>query len=447
MTQQHWRFTLWAVLVGLGAAVPGSLVAQRLTSDDSLETRLIALVLARQPELAVRRAVVATAEAGLRAAGAREAPTLSAEIEDIPGGMNLPDAGQVRLMFEREFLTGSRRTAERAVARIARDAAATRLDLAERSLGAVVLGDLAVWRGWEGVAARLAAEDSLLQAAETGLQGRFAAGEARYVDVLRLRTERLRVRSERAEALRAGQEGRRRLEGQLSPTDSAQPVFHALLDALAAEQPAAMPGEGLLPPPDVDSLIAALGALRLGDLDVDDARARARLVRASRRAHLVGGLGVQRFGDADAGFSVGPSLRASISLPFTVSGSTRALNRAAELAVAQSLADRAAAAGRLRTALLVARGRYAGALERVQVYDVALLAGAREEREGALGAYRSGELSLIELLDFERALARAETDRLRAVIDAGRAYAQLLIAAAGLPAPGDHPSDSEAGHD
>jgi len=447
MTRQRQRLPVAAALVAFGFAAPASVRAQGVAPADSLETTLQAIVLARQPDLAARRAAAATAEARLRAAGASDAPTLGAEVEDIPDGVNLPDAGQLRLMLEREFLTGPRRAAEKAVARTARDAAGARLNLAERSVGAVVLRDLAVWRGWTGVAARLAAEDSLLQEAETGLQGRFAAGEARYVDVLRLRTERLRVRSERAEALRAGQGGRRRLEGLVARSDSVQPAFQVLFDALASRAAAPMTEDTLPPPPDVDSLITALGALRLGDLRVDEARAQAGRVRAARRPQLFGGVGVQRFGDADGGFSVGPSLRASISLPFAVSGSTRAMNQAADLAVAEAAAERTAFATRLRTALLLARDRYAAALERLEVYDAALLTGARQEREAALGAYRSGELSLIELLDFERALARAETDRLRAAIDARFAYADFFTAAAALGAPNDAISGLEAGND
>jgi outer membrane protein TolC len=75
---------------------------------------------------------------------------------------------------------------------------------------------------------------------------------------------------------------------------------------------------------------------------------------------------------------------------------------------------------------------------RLAVYSSALLAGARQEREGALAGYRSGELALIALLDFERALARAEIDRVRARIDAADALAELALRAAG-----DEPDDED----
>lgn len=446
MTRQHIRIRLTAVLVMLGIGFPASLPAQEAALRDSLESALLRLVFSRQPELVVRRAATATAEARLRAAGPVAPPVLGAEIENIPDWVNLADAGQIRLVIEREFLTGSRRAADRAVEQAAWEAAALRLELAERSVGVDVRARLATWLGWREIAARLATEDAMLQNAEAGLQARFATGEARYVDVLRLRTERLRVRSDRAEAILTAQAGRRRLEGMITPNDSLAPALRVLLDTLAA-LPAPVADLVLPPAPDPDSLLTALGALRFGDLRVASARARAEETAASRSALLVGGIGVQRFGDPGGGFTVGPSLRAAITLPFTVGGSTRALNQAAELAVEEAQDQRTAGENQLRTALLTARDRYVVALEQDRVYRDAMLVGAREEREAAVGAYRAGELSLIELLDFERALSRAEIARIRVAIDVQVAYAQLILTAAGFRSPGITVFDSEAEND
>ncbi len=435
------------VRLALALAAPLGLSGQSPSPADSIESAMLTLVLSRQPELAALRAAATAADARLNAAGSREAPSLGVEIEDIPRGVDLPQAGQIRLMLEREFLTGARRAAAGAVAGVLREEARLRLDLAERSLAATVRRDLVTWRGGLAVAARLAAEDSLLQEAEAGLMARFSSGEARYVDVLRLRTERLRARSDRAGVLRAALEGRRRLEGLVAPGDSAGQTLDRLLGALAA-QPAMVPAAAQLSsPPEVDSLLLAAGALHLADLRVERAGAEAARVRASRRPVLTGGLGLQRFGDAAGGYTLGPSLRASLSLPFLVRGSTRAMHAAADLAVVQARAERSAFASRLRTQLWLARDRYAAALERVEVYGAALLAGAAEEREGALGAYRAGELSLIELLDFERALARAEIEGLRAAIEARVALADLYATAAGPWAPPAGSPDGEAGHD
>ncbi len=446
MTKQQMRIRFAAALMMFGLWFPASLPAQGGPPRDSLTAALLNLVFDRQPELAARRAAVAMAEARYRAAGPVEAPAVGFEIENIPDGVNLADAGQIRLVVEREFLTGSRRAADRALAQAAWDAAAVRLELAERSIGAVLSADLAVWLGGREVAARLAAEDTLLQDTEASLEARFAAGDARYVDVLRIRSERLRARSERADALLGSQEARRQLEGLIAAGDSGVPALQALLERFV-ELPPRITGEALPLPPDVDSLVAALGTLRLGALEVAGARARADEVRASRSARLFGAIGVQRYGDTTDGFTVGPSLRAAVTLPFAVGGSTRALNQAAALGVVEAQQHQAAATNQLRTALLTARDRYVVALERIQVYGDALLLGAREEREAAVAAYRSGQLSLIELLDFERALSRVETGRVRAAIDAHVAYAHLILTAAGFTPTGDALSATEAAND
>ena len=155
-------------------------------------------------------------------------------------------------------------------------------------------------------------------------------------------------------------------------------------------------------------------------------------------------IGAQRFQGADGDFTVGPVLGASVTLPFTARRGNAAAALAADRAVTVAAAERRAAGATLRATLLAARDRYEAARERLAVYDAALLRGAREERESALAAYRSGELSLIELLDFERALARAETERLRARIDASDALADLLAGASEGAADFPNHSDEQS---
>lgn len=84
----------------------------------------------------------------------------------------------------------------------------------------------------------LAAEDSLLSAAEEALRARFAVGGAPYVDVLRLRSERLRVQGDRA---RAATEARAACRALFALAGEAT----AEVDALIAAQTAAA---GVLPP-------------------------------------------------------------------------------------------------------------------------------------------------------------------------------------------------------
>ena len=81
----------------------------------------------------------------------------------------------------------------------------------------------------------------------------------------------------------------------------------------------------------------------------------------------------------------------------------------------------------LRAGLLQARTRYDAARARLETMDAVLLAGARREREAALASYRGGQLSLVEFLDFERAIGRADLARLEALVAAADAAADLEI--------------------
>ena len=148
-------------------------------------------------------------------------------MENVPDGVDVASA-QSRVDVGRELLTGGRRSAARALAESDVAAASARLALAERQVAALADRALVAAAGWSAVAGRLAAEDSLLTGAEASLRTRFAVGGARYVDVLRLRTERLRVQTDRASAATEALAERRTLEG-LAAGDT------ALLVGLAAQ--------------------------------------------------------------------------------------------------------------------------------------------------------------------------------------------------------------------
>ena len=95
-------------------------------------------------------------------------------------------------------------------------------------------------------------------------------------------------------------------------------------------------------------------------------------------------------------------------------------------------AERGATENRVSSALAVAADRYETARAQIAAYDAALLRGAREERESALAAYRANTMSLIELLDFERALAQAEVSRMRSQAEAADALLDLLNSVLGV---------------
>lgn len=389
--------------------------------------RLLDRIRATNPDLIARRRGLEAASARTRAAGFAPASVLSGEVEEVPGGADVSRAGSIRLSLEHEFLSGGRRGAARSVAAAEAEVFSAELAMAERRTVMLAVQALAQSVDWLSIAQRLAEQDSLLSSAQVSLQTRFAAGQARYVDVLRLRTERLRAEAEQAAAATEAQVARRSLVTLLARTDSVSAPDAALVDSVIASHLASSAKLRRFPAsPSVDSLLVTSGATRLADAGLARAKAERQLILANRHVRFTVFAGAQRFVSENANHTVGPVLGGSISLPFTAGRANATAAAAAELGVEAAAAQRDALLAARRGALLVARDRYEAARARLAVYDAALLQGAREERESALAVYRSGSLSLIELLDFERALARAEIDRLGSQIDAEAALTALL---------------------
>jgi outer membrane protein TolC len=425
------RALLPPVLIALCAALlgpPSLATAQSGAPQDSV---LRALILDANPEIAARRAAIEAAGARVSATGFAPPLALSAEAEEIPGGLDVLSSN-LRIGLEKEFLSGGRRDAARALAGTEVSAARAVLELTEQRL--ISDGNRAIYRvaGGTRIARRLAAEDSLLVGAEGALRARFSVGEARYVDVLRLRTERLRIQSERAEALTEVATGRRILQTLLGSTERSPGEVDRRVEALVQAVADPFGADSLPAAPDLDSLLARSGATRLADVAVERARASRALRQAEQRPHLSGTLGLQRF-DGPGGSTFGPQIGASLSLPTTARRANQLGLTAASSEIVAAEASRAATLAALRGALLSARDRYEAARARLSLFDAALLVGARQEREAALASYGAGELSLLELIDFERALSRAEIERIQARLDAADALADLYSAAAGSP--------------
>ena len=150
------------------------------------------------PDLSARRAVLAAVQARLGATGFWAPLTVSGGIEEVPGAA-FTNARSARVEVSREFAPGLG-GARRALVQADVERATLELDLARRRLLARAAQHLTRAVGATAIVHRLAAEDSLLVATEDALRARFAIGAARYVDVLRIRTERLRVQSELAAA-------------------------------------------------------------------------------------------------------------------------------------------------------------------------------------------------------------------------------------------------------
>lgn len=415
-----------ALAAALLLPAPRPAAAQDISGLESVvPAPVMKRVLRSNPELAARRNALAAARARLDAAGFAGPAVLSGEVEDIPGGTKITDAG-FRLEVGREFMTGGRSEAARAAAAAEVETAAAELHATELRVRAATARAVVRTLGWSAIADRLAAEDSLLIGAESSLRTRFAAADARYTDVLRLRTERIRVQTERAKAMAEADVGLTTLQGLLGP-DASAPELDSFTDVPVS----ALTLEELPPAPDLDSLFTLSGPVRVARAALARQEASREAVLADQSPRIAGGLGIQRVEGTHGGFAVGPTLGFSVSLPFTARGANRAAEVAANRAVGTAEAELAAARSDTRTRLRSALTRYEVARERLAVFDAALLRGVRQEREGALAAYRSGGLSLIELLDLERALTRAEIDRRRTHIQAISALADLVSGAAG----------------
>lgn len=410
MSSRWWSWLFAATLI------PAPLAGQQAV--DTLQQALAARAARSNPQLLATRAAIRTLESRVPEAAARSAPTLSLEVDEVPGGVELWNAGQLQLSIEQELFTGRRRSLESAVAQSALTQQRIELQLLERGITVAITRDLTRWIGERQIVARIELEDALLLEVERSLTARFSVGDARYVDVLRVRTERLRAQSELSQGRAAAERALSRLVAVAGDTTGLGDAF------ASAEKSAALPAHPAAPP-SVDSLLTELQTTGLLSLGSSSADARAERDRAGRSPRIAGAAGVQRFGSPDD-YTVGPALRVSVSLPFAVARSNRNVRLAAENLQKQGAAEDAARRQEIRTQLLAAERRFTRASEQVQLFDAALLSGARSERDAVLVSYRTGSVTLLELLDFERALARAEIEHVRARLVAWDAWADLL---------------------
>ncbi|MBA4073243.1 MAG: hypothetical protein C0497_15690 [Gemmatimonas sp.] len=420
-----------AVTTGLGGAqVPDTAGAQSLTAD-TLLARLLppalrTSVLASAPDITVRRAELRAAEARWRAAGFAPAAVLSLEAEDARNGRI--DTGTPRFNVSRDLLSSIMRRALSATAEADVRVARVALAAAERQVVAQASRALYAAAAWRAIARRLAAQDSLLSAAESAVRARFGVGEARYTDVLRLRAERLRVQSDRAAAATEADVALFSLAALAGDSTAASNAVTAVDRASPSVAGGSVGADVELPPaPAVESLVAIAADVRLADARVVQAATERRLVLARQRPAVSARIGLQQIAaDGNRGTGLGPIVAAGISLPFTAGTANRAAVAAADAGTSAAAVARTATVTTTRAKISVSRARYESARQRFASFDAALLRGAREEREGALAAYRANDLSLIDLLDFERALSRVEIDRTQALLDALTALSELL---------------------
>jgi len=418
-----------ALLVALLAMACVSRAARAQSSDaDSLGVasilrQLVDAARTGNPRLRAARAALDGATARRRAAGLLPPVSLQVGISDAP--RNDIAAGNAQMQIAREVFLGARRAAARRLADV-EVAAAERLLAAQLTiLRADVLRALAHFAGAQRMLRGLASSDQLLGDVEAALQARFAVGEARYLDVLRARTERLQLHAEQLAARADAGAAFAQLDVLLGhAVDSA--TLSQMADATAGDQMVPSWSQLLRDVPNADSLVWLQPAVQRADADVRRAEAAVVLVAAGQRPQVTAYGGVQRIGSANGGLAGGIVAGLSTSLPFTARASNSAGRAAASADVSAAQAASVAAVADARARMRALAARFAAAREQLALYDGALLVAAGNERETALAQYRTGSLPLIELLDFERALLRVRLAHAQAVTGAADAMAALF---------------------
>lgn len=445
----------------LSALVPSGVAAQSTPSraappDTVLVGRLVntvqLLAHANDPVLRALRADVDAQRAAVGATGFGPPLSGSVTLSETPRGH--VDQGNVGVGLSRAFRQAPRLRAER---RLATDELARReaqLLISERAARWTVVELLARAVTARATDGRLLAESRFLDAGEEGVRARFGVGEAPYSSVLRVRTERLRVQSDRADAAISYRSALIALGSLVDDGrdpngfDDTQAMVGLVVDSLVAAS-ASDAWSTMLPPrlsgTLLDSLVEQATAVQDALSRVVRARSDSALAAAMRATQIESSVGVQRIGQANGGAAFGPTIGLSMSLPFTASAANRASVIASVAAIRAAGQALETARNGTRAHLRTLAARYDAARARLALYDVALLRGAREEREAALAAFRTGGLSLLELIDFERALARADVSRLAAVADAVTAYAELYSGTATMTSTESTPSSPSTG--
>lgn len=400
-------------------------------SADSLDVapvlrRLVEAARVGSPSLRAARAALDAATARRRAAGLVPPFTMQAGVSDAPRSDF--SAGNAQVQVGRDLFLEARRDAARRVADVELSATARSLASQLSIVQADVLRALAHFAGARRALHGLVASDELIGNVEAALQARFAAGEARYLDVLRARTERLQLRAEQQSARADADAAFAQLEGLVGRAiDSV--TLSGIVEATAGDRMVPSWSAQLREVPSADSLVRLHPAVLQAEADVQRAEAGLALVAAAQQPQVTAYAGVQHIGRANGGPSQGLIAGMSTSLPFTARASNALGRDAASASVSAAQAAFAAATADTRARLRALTARYTAARAQLALFDGALLTAASSERETALAQYRTGSLPLIELLDFERALLRVRLAQAQAVTAAADAMAALLGAA------------------
>ncbi len=399
-----------SVVLACSLCIPARAHASALPLDSC-----VVHALANNPGLRAADRDVEAARARLRQAGALEAPSLSYEV----GKLGTPvshDEHETVLRLSQDF------GAPRARAR-AKDVARVELAVAEAERESFALrlrGDVTrAYRRLQADALSLRVIGSLRRTAtdlEHMVSARLRTGGARYLDVLRARSERVRIENDAIESERALRADRRALnilmarapEETLTPADSLRYV--PLRDSLG---------------PLLAHALATRPRLRAARLEVERGRAQVALARNELWPSTSLSAGLDRVpGIEGPGFGG----EISLSLPFLPWTDRHARVREAGANKGGAQAKLEASERGLESALRDTYESARSAEQLVQQFDHVLLADASDAIRTAIQNYQGGQITGLELFETLRTFRTIELEHIRALLQYELALTDLAVA-------------------
>ncbi len=389
---------------------PGPAHAQSLTLDSC-----VALALKSNPGLRIADGELEAARARLRQAGAFEAPSLSYQA----GKLGTPVSGEehdAAVRLSQDLGAPGGRGRAKAVARI--DVAIAEAN--RESFGLKLRGDVTrAYRRLQADAISIRTLETLRKTAadlEQMVSTRLRTGGARYLDVLRARSERIRIENDAVEAERAFREDRNTLKALMArapaePLEAADSLtYMPLSDSLESVLRQAM---------------ASRPRLRATRLEVERGGAQVALARNGMLPFTSISAGLDRVPGSDRS---GMGGEISFSLPFAPWTDRRAR-------ISEARATRGSAQARLevveREVDLALRNAFESARSaerQVQQFDRVLLSDASDAFRTAIQNYQAGQITGLELFETLRTFRSIELEHIRALLNYELALTDLAVA-------------------
>jgi cobalt-zinc-cadmium efflux system outer membrane protein len=382
--------------------------------DLSLE-QAIEIALARNPDVLVARTRLDAAAGRTLQLRSRPEPQAVASVEGvpIPGLKKEGDESEIRLGIEQVFEYPGKRGLRSDLGRQGEDVAAADLDRVRLLVTARV--KRSYWAAVFATAAVAALERSAAQldAMVEDLQARYGTGTAAYVDVLRARAEKGRLRNQILDQIRAGKAAELALDEVLGRPPG-EPVV--LTTALRFVPLAGDVGTY------IERARTTRPSYRLSSLRTAQAETAVRLASLGRRPDFLAGVMLPSMRTNAWGVSFG------LTMPFLRPGRAKGaeIEAAADAAAARTAAE--AVERHVRTAVEIAWAQARSAEEQVRVYETSLLTELEDELDIQLEYFRHGQAGVLSLLDLHRTYVLAQVEHLRALLLYNLALADLEVA-------------------